>query len=187
MPLVDRLIAHAAKTPYFNIPGYMDRDWLLPPRRVIKRTEYIHQPVQSAMSRSAVYRSVVRTDNTGPVDWRKRPISWALQWTQITARIHKILRSDKDDYGHNHPWGYLSIILRGSYVEHEFDASGNWLRARRYYPGDILIRRANHFHKLTVAEGPVITLFIAWRKTQSWGFMKPGGEFVPWREHVGNQ
>ena len=27
-PVADYLIGRATRTPYFNLPGYMDRDWL---------------------------------------------------------------------------------------------------------------------------------------------------------------
>lgn len=147
--LVDWLIERAKRTPYFHLPGYMERYWLVP---------FTHS----------------KEAGCGWVSWWRRPFAFALQCLRVSAKIHVILRSDLDRAYHDHPWAYCTVILRGGYWEltPQFDKSGLYIGRRdRYYgPGSVLFRRANHFHKLLMHE-PTTTLFISWKKTQSWGFM----------------
>jgi hypothetical protein len=125
----DWIIARAMRTPYFHLPGYMNRYWLLPYGRQI-----------------------------------------------IAARIHEILRSDDDRAFHDHPWPYLTIILRGGYWETKpvYDKSGLYTgKTRKWYgPGSILFRPAKSYHILELPTGQTAwTLFITGKWRQVWGFM----------------
>lgn len=137
---VEKLIARAKRTPYFHLPGYMERFWLLPYRRLRKR--------------------------------------W---WTRVfvpgfAARIHHILRSDGDRHFHDHPWNFLTIILKGGYWEIKpvFDKS-NLLtgETRVWHPaGSIRFVRAKTWHRLELPPGQTAwTLFITFGYRQKWGFL----------------
>lgn len=39
-------------------------------------------------------------------------------WKLPRVYLHKFLRSDDDRAPHDHPWWFISILLRGTYVEH---------------------------------------------------------------------
>ena len=86
-PVVDWLLARAARTPYSDITSadgkdvYMRRWWLFNPY--------------------------------GGHDPRLRTYSWL----PLSIRIHHILRPDSDRHLHDHPWDFRTVILQGWYVE----------------------------------------------------------------------
>ncbi|MGH7487276.1 MAG: hypothetical protein ACREMY_17005 [bacterium] len=153
--LVDAIIAFAKRTPYFDLPGYMNRWWVVKPRR----------------------------------------------WLSFSIRVHQILRSDLDRHIHDHPWSYVTIILRGGYYEvtaiserefwarafvggASFEEGGSYYLRKWYGPGSILFRRAQHAHKLIIPDGTTCwTLFMMGPYSQGWGFYTPEGK-VPWREYL---
>lgn len=106
------------------------------------------------------------------------------------ARVHHLLRSDKDRHLHNHPFWFVSIILRGGYFEitprdqNQHPSLDGELYERRWYgPGSIRLRRASDRHKLELPAGRTAwTLFIQGKKTREWGFFTPTG-FVHWRKY----
>jgi hypothetical protein len=152
----------------------MLRDWLI---RRAKRTPYIHLPGYMNRWWLVPYRQLE------PVSWR-RPIAWLLQRFSISARIHEILRSDIGRHPHDHPFNYLTIILKGWYIEHRFDDTGRSLGGKLHGPGSILWRPARSWHLLKVVEGPVTTLFITGSKLDGgkWGF-NVDGKKIPLREY----
>ena len=106
----------------------------------------------------------------------------------IGARVHHILRSDHGRDFHDHPWPYLTIILRGGYYEVRplFDELGLLVGETRtwYGPGNVLLRRAGSWHRLELPAGKTAwTLFCTGPKTQPWGFLTPKGK-VYWREYL---
>lgn len=104
----------------------------------------------------------------------------------IAARVHHILRSDAGEDFHDHPWPYLTIILRGGYCEVRpvLDASGRVIEERRrwYGPGSVLLRRAGTWHRLELQPGRTAwTLFCTGPKVQGWGFLSRGAKVPYWR------
>lgn len=162
--LADRLIARAQRTPYFHLSGYMDRWWLVP------------------------YRADLG-DGTGPVTWR-RPIAKLLQLFDIAIRVHIIKRSDSDRAFHDHPWPYVTVILRGGYweVTPVFDASGLYQGDRRVWhgPGSVLFRDAKSWHRLELPQqATATTLFITGRWQQKWGFLPQPATKVYYKDYEG--
>lgn len=164
MTVTDWLIRRAKRTPYFPIHDehgrlYMERYWLVPYRYV--------EPGWNG-----------ETNGTGPVSLWRRPIAWLLQRFDIAVRIHHIVRSDNDRAYHDHPWHYLTIILRGQYYEVTPDGERWWKQ------GQWRFARANSWHRLVVlSHYGAWTLFITFRKRQGWGFLVDGKK-VPWREYL---
>jgi hypothetical protein len=183
MSITDRIIARAKRTPYFHLKGYMNRWWLVP---------YV-----SAGSGSS--------DGCGLVSWR-RPITRLLQHLGIAVRVHEILRSDLGRDPHDHPWPYLTIVLKGGYWEERYDSRGFPTSRKWHGPGSVLFRRAKDLHRLVLpthlgmhdllaagsAPGqicwaetwyePATTLFITGRYAQKWGFLVSGTK-VPHSEY----
>lgn len=173
--IVNKLVERAKRTPYFNLTDYMNRWWLVPYANVVERT----------VDYGNGY-SLTQTDGTGPVTWR-RPVARIIQLLGLGVRIHEILRSDYGRDPHNHPWPFLSIILRGEYVESRYDDKGSLISVRKHGPGSVLYRPANSWHRLDVPLGlPVTTLFITGAKVQRWGF-NVDGQFIPYTEYKGRQ
>lgn len=159
--MIDWLIHRAQRTPYYNLPGYMNRWWLVPYRAVIARPGG-------------------QTDGTGPVTGF-RPIARLLQRFDIAIRVHEILRSDEDRSPHDHPWPYLTIILKGGYSENRYDSEGNFVSQRWHGPGSILYRPANSWHRLDLDGASATTLFITGKKCQTWGFRTAEGKVPYWK------
>lgn len=121
---------------------------------------------------------------------------YELRWPWLPAvRLHHILRSDFDRHLHDHPWSYITVILRGGYtevtpwVEHgpwrsltRDDGRGGYERFAWYGPGSILIRGRKHKHRLELPTD-AWTLFITGPKLQGWGFFVKGIK-VPAREYL---
>lgn len=104
------------------------------------------------------------------------------------ARVHHILRSDAGRDFHDHPWWYLTIILRGGYweIRPEFFAGVVIGETRRWHgPGNVLLRRARSWHRLELPTGETAwTLFCTGPKMQPWGFLV-GQQKIGWREYLG--
>lgn len=112
----------------------------------------------------------------------------------IEARVHHIVRPDFDREMHDHPTGFLSLVLKGSYQEArpvDIDPCFDWrhdqehayLTQRRAW--SIAYRHATDRHKIVeVSRGGVWTLFIfVGRRRQWWGFYTPQGK-VHWRPYI---
>lgn len=112
--------------------------------------------------------------------------------------LHKIVRSD-DPIFHDHPWPYITIILKGGYWEHTplFDKHGNKFAEFQAWrgPGSIIMRKAKEFHWLELDEtvGPATTLFVMGPQQRDWGFLvgknnkpKTKMRWVQWQNYLEN-
>jgi hypothetical protein len=98
--------------------------------------------------------------------------------------LHHFMRSDDDRALHDHPWPSVSIILSGSYIEHE---PGDVRMMRP--PGTITTREPLSPHRVQLLpdpihpdrEQPVWTLFLTGDRVRDWGFHCPQG-WVPWQD-----
>lgn len=98
----------------------------------------------------------------------------------VEVCLHKILTSD-DDFLHNHPAAYFSLILAGSYREHTLD--GAFIRR----PGHMRVRGRHSLHRLELIDGPVWTLFFFLGRDgnrSDWDFLV-NGKLVPHEIHLG--
>jgi len=98
------------------------------------------------------------------------------KWFPFNVTLHKIVRSD-DPIMHDHPWGYMTFILSGGYWEHTpvFNNDGKMIAEFQKWrgPGSIIIRKANDYHWLELAEGgTATTLFFMGPQQRDWGFLK---------------
>lgn len=116
---------------------------------------------------------------------------WLIPYNKYfpSVRIHHILRSDSDRAFHDHPWPYLTIVLRGGYTEVKpmYDKSGLYIGdSRKWYgPGSVLFRRSNSWHRLELSEGQTTwTLFTTGRYRRKWGFMPNPATKVPHTEYL---
>jgi hypothetical protein len=137
-------------------------DWII---RLAQRTPYQHIP-----------------------DYMER--YWILPYTRfgLAIRVHHILRSDSDRVFHDHPWPFITVILRGGYTEVTpifVDGIYAGERRRDRGPGSILLRRASAWHRLEVATGKTAwTLFITGPKVQRWGFLTIPEYKTYWRDYL---
>jgi hypothetical protein len=119
--------------------------------------------------------------------------SWANRWVG-GIRLHEIVASDDSRAYHDHPWDFLSIGLRGSYVEETtavvpgetladvYAPAPGWGDRHRFRAPFINRHRATDLHVLHVGGNrPCWTLFITGPKIRSWGFAGPFG-WLGWRD-----
>jgi hypothetical protein len=93
----------------------------------------------------------------------------------FNVTLHKIVRSD-DPIFHDHPWSYMTIVLKGGYWEHTpvFNDEGKMITEFQTWrgPGSIIKRKANEFHWLELdGENPATTLFFMGPQQREWGFL----------------
>lgn len=136
---------------------------------------------------------------------RNEGIPYLIRWTifgigkdsrYFSIKLHKILQSDSENL-HDHPWKFISIILKGGYVEttkfsYKLMEKG-WDNCRYsecnecnvlskiIWPGTIIKRPANWAHSLQINK-PCWTLVFTFKKTKSWGFFTPKG-YINWKDY----
>jgi hypothetical protein len=174
--LVNWLIARAHRTPYFHLHDkngdlYMARYWLVPYASLTEAGCHI-------------------------ATWRQ-PFTWLLQKLGIAIRVHHIHREDRDRHMHDHPWSFVSVVLRGWYVEAQpmypdefktWEDSGIEMASIDFRrQGSLAYRPVGTRHRIVqVPVDGVVTLFITFRYRQSWGFYTPQGK-VPWRDYLAEE
>jgi hypothetical protein len=106
--------------------------------------------------------------------------------------LHEFLRSDDDRALHDHPWINISILLRGSYLEHQPIGTVRLRKPwRPWAPWRVVFRLPSAAHRIelfrhygiagTFKEAPVWTLFITGPRVRPWGFWCPKG-WVHWED-----
>jgi len=97
--------------------------------------------------------------------------------------LHRYCRSDPEDL-HCHPWGNVTLVLRGELVE--VTPAGSFRRVA----GDYVVRAPEERHAIGEVQPGTVTLFATGPKVRDWGFY-PEGTFVhhrdyrAWREERG--
>lgn len=121
---------------------------------------------------------------------RERP--YMLRWyliprnRRLNIYLHKFCRDDDDRALHDHPWWFVSVMLRGMYIEYMPHSQGA-CRVRRAV--SFAFRKATHQHRVELRKRedgspiPCCTLVVTGRKVREWGFWCPKG-FVPWHQFV---
>lgn len=145
---------------------------------------------------------ITREDNREPYLIRY----YLLKLKSFQIVIHKILQSDYDCL-HDHPWNFISIILKGGYwegtspeqrlskleCEHFKKTYGeNGMYYRWYDRFSILFRKATWKHRLKLKQlgherfMPCTTLVIMFKRKREWGFFTKSG-WVHWSKYNSKQ
>jgi hypothetical protein len=108
----------------------------------------------------------------------------------LSIRIHHIATADNDRVLHDHPWNFLSLVLKGGYIEERPYADiPCWddekemtyrVTRKRWSFG---FRRATSRHRVSFVEPDTWTLFIYGRLRQPWGFITQHGKIF-WRRYL---
>lgn len=97
--------------------------------------------------------------------------------------LHKFMRDDDDRALHDHPWWFVSLMLKGNY--RELTDAGIEIRTAP----SVAYRTATHRHRIVLdrrCDGSLVpcwTLVLTGAKKRLWGFYCPKG-FVPWFDFV---
>lgn len=103
---------------------------------------------------------------------------WQLLQTPLgSVFLHHILRADEDKHLHDHPWNFLTIVLKGGYVEillRDGEES-----ARAMTPGQGARRMTTDFHKIEKLLAPTWTLFFTGPRIHDpWGYHVTARDWV---------
>ena len=89
--------------------------------------------------------------------------------------VHFIYREDLDPWPHDHPWAFVSMVLRGGYVEelHDVPTSGKsrMVHRSRWSIHRFPLRKA---HRIVQTGPSTTTLCIVGPKRAAWGFYDHG-------------
>lgn len=100
--------------------------------------------------------------------------------------LHRFDGPDPRDTLHEHPWPFVSIVLRGGYIErrldpHTMEVDEN--RVVRY----INVKHAHNAHAIIrLLRYPTWTLMVVGRRTKTWGYLErledlePGDQSQAW-------
>ena len=120
---------------------------------------------------------------------------WGLVWDRIGGfYLHKIEDADPGMDVHDHPWSFITIILRGGYVECAALDSRDpfhwtWTTWRRFTVHRMPLTVA---HRIVRAEPGTWTLVLRGPTRRVWGFYLPRigdgifaepARWVPWTEY----
>lgn len=89
---------------------------------------------------------------------------WVLNLGLFSVRLHKWIRSDDKRFYHDHPWPFITIVLRGSYTDVSPDGEDT-LKA-----GSMRLRSSLHRHYVKVPPEGALTLLVTGPKMRNWGF-----------------
>jgi hypothetical protein len=96
------------------------------------------------------------------------------KWFPFNIFLHNFHKGDPDDL-HDHPWPYITVILKGGYWEHQASGERKWRS-----PGTIRIAGSSSLHRIELEPGTdVWTLFIPGPQLREWGFIDNG----EWKQH----
>jgi hypothetical protein len=100
--------------------------------------------------------------------------------------LHKFVRSDDPGALHDHPWGFVSLVIAGGYREFTQQAV---LQRRR---GSLAWRGATHRHRIELlrdeqgCERPCLTVVVTGSRRRPWGFWCGGAHrqqrFIAWQD-----
>lgn len=100
------------------------------------------------------------------------------KWVRWAPRVHHIVREDRDDHLHDHPFPFRTFILNGWYDEEDIFGA-----VHRRSEGQTRKANAETFHRINaVSEGGVWTLFVCGKRVHEWGFLVDSRK-VGWRAY----
>jgi hypothetical protein len=100
---------------------------------------------------------------------------WTFLFFNYSIRIHHWIRSDDKRFFHDHSWDFISIILKGKYVN---------VTPKGRYPVKAVSKwqsKALDRHYLEISEGGAWTLLICGKPYHKWGFWKGEKKIRPLR------
>lgn len=105
--------------------------------------------------------------------------------------LHRFHKSD-DVVLHDHPWPYVTVILRGGYWEWTpvFDNQGNKIGETRHWRGAGHFRfcRATSYHRIElVPDVECWTLFMPGPKQRQWGFLVNDRKWMAWDAYLASR
>lgn len=99
--------------------------------------------------------------------------------------LHDIHEPDSGRDPHDHPWTFVSIVLRGGYLEHLWTHPiGDPLGVARLHHNRWSVHRMQrqHAHRIVLCDPGTKTLVLTGPRRGNWGFYTPHG-WVAWDQY----
>lgn len=95
--------------------------------------------------------------------------------------LHWIKKADAEPWLHDHPVSFLSLILRGGYVEKRWShRKGEYLKLNSWFN---FVRGSDaDRHRIILARSNTLTLCFMGPKVREWGFHMPDG-WIMWKDY----
>lgn len=97
---------------------------------------------------------------------------WGVRSPFCGIYLHRFERGDADPYVHDHPWSFVSFVLRGGYTEVVRDNFTHELRERHVKRINVK-RRDDAHYVVKLDRTPTWTLVFVGRRRRTWGFWVP--------------
>ncbi|WP_448205458.1 hypothetical protein [Azospirillum sp. sgz302134] len=99
--------------------------------------------------------------------------------------LHHFHRADQDPEYHDHPWAFVTLIVKGGYVEEVLTFAG--VKRRTMRPGRIGFCPVGRAHRVAelLGGGETWTIIATGPKRWEWAFWRPvhdGLQRIPWRD-----
>lgn len=107
-------------------------------------------------------------------------------WRGFGIYVHKFVGDDWSRDLHDHPKRFISLGLKGRYIERTPSRVWPGREAARLYTAPWLRTfPASHIHRITLCADrqPCWTLVIVLRSVREWGFWHEG-QWIHWKEYV---
>lgn len=108
--------------------------------------------------------------------WRLLSTPW------FSIFIHQIFKGDEDRHCHDHPWSFVTCILKGGYVEYNENSSqwdienGNGKYCLPSLTTGIRFVKSTKLHTIRLIRNrPTTTLVLAGPRNREWGYGINGG------------
>jgi hypothetical protein len=95
-------------------------------------------------------------------------IRWSVQARFGSVRLHHWLDHDDDRAFHDHPWWFITLVLRGGYTDRSPDGDDH------LHAGSVRFREARHRHTVFPDAGGCWTVVVTGRRAVPWGFWLNG-------------
>src|ERR1039458_8537253 len=89
---------------------------------------------------------------------------WVLNLHFFSVRLHHFRRSDDARAFHDHPWWFLTLVLKGGYTDRSPQGDDH------LSVGSVRFRPALHRHTIVADPGGVWTLILTGKQARRWGF-----------------
>lgn len=93
---------------------------------------------------------------------------WVLDFGAFAIRLHRWERSDDARHFHDHAWWFLTLVMRGSYVD--VSPAGR----DELHVGSVRFRPSTHRHTVEVSRPGTWTLLVTGSTERRWGFWVDG-------------
>lgn len=106
-----------------------------------------------------------------------------LPLTAFKLRVHRMYPLTADRDPHDHPWHFITLVVRGSYDDVRRDG-----KVTRMQPGTLRFRSSMHTHQTFAGPAGAWTVVLCWPVSRRWGFWRDGTwwDHTPYKQKFGS-